>query len=142
MQPVADKIGLFVIDEAHCISDWGHDFRPDYKRIRNIIAMLPVNVPIVATTATANDRVMADIGAQVGAHNNMIRGPLSRRSLVLQNLQFPKRSHRLAWLADALPTIEGSGIIYTLTTRDAEQVAEWLRSRGIDAHAYYGALKG
>ena len=142
LQPVADKIGLFVIDEAHCISDWGHDFRPDYKRIRNIIAMLPVNVPIVATTATANDRVMADIGAQVGAHNNMIRGPLSRRSLVLQNLQFPKRSHRLAWLADALPTIEGSGIIYTLTTRDAEQVAEWLRSRGIDAHAYYGALKG
>ena len=142
LQPAAERIGLFVIDEAHCISDWGHDFRPDYKRIKNVIAALPRNVPVAATTATANHRVMEDIALQLGERLSVLRGPLSRESLTLQNIPSLKRSQRLAWLADTIPQLEGSGIIYTLTTRDADQVATWLQSRGIEAEAYYGSISG
>lgn len=140
--PIADRVGLFVIDEAHCISDWGHDFRPDYKRIINILPFLPVNMPVLATTATANERVMSDVCAQLGEDIQVFRGELTRKSLHLQAISFPRRSHRLAWLAEILPKLEDTGIIYTATTRDADQVARWLQSRGIRVESYYGTLKG
>lgn len=142
LQPIADRVGLFVIDEAHCISDWGHDFRPDYKRIVNILPFLPVNMPVLATTATANKRVMSDVCHQLGDDIEVFRGELTRDSLHLQTVDFPKRSQRLAWLAEILPQLEGTGIIYTATIRDAEQVASWLQSQDINAHAYYGSFKG
>ena len=142
LSPIADRVGLFVIDEAHCISDWGHDFRPDYKRIVNILPYLPVNMPILATTATANKRVMDDVCAQLGDDIHVFRGKLTRESIHLQTISFPKRSQRLAWLADTLPQLTGTGIIYTATTRDADQLSSWLKSRGIAVEAYYGSLKG
>jgi ATP-dependent DNA helicase RecQ len=138
--PIAESIGLFVVDEAHCISDWGHDFRPDYRRIVRVLRALPRNVPALATTATANDRVVQDIVAQLGPNLAVQRGPLTRASLSLQNTYLPKAEDRLAWLAHVIPQIAGSGIVYTLTVRDAEMVAEWLGSQGIDAEPYHGAM--
>ncbi len=137
LQPIADVVGLFVIDEAHCISDWGDDFRPDYKRIVSILPLLPTNMPILATTATANQRVMDDVCHQLGDDIEVLRGELTRESLHLQAINFQKRSHRLAWLAEVLPKIEGTGIIYATTKRDAQQVAEWLRSQGQNVHPYH-----
>jgi ATP-dependent DNA helicase RecQ len=140
--PMQRGIGLFVVDEAHCISDWGHDFRPDYRRIKALLNVLPLTVPVLATTATANDRVVRDVQSQLGDTVTVLRGPLTRQSLRLQNIQIPSAVGRFAWLADHVPTLPGSGIIYTLTVRDAERVAEWLRENGVDAHAYYGGLDG
>lgn len=136
LQPIADRIGLMVIDEAHCISDWGHDFRPDYRRIVNILRFLPANTPVLGTTATANTRVVNDIQAQFG-DINIVRGPLTRESLALQNLIMPDQASRLAWLAQTIPTLPGTGIVYALTQRDSEQVARWLRANGIDAASYH-----
>lgn len=140
--PVAEQIGLLVVDEAHCISDWGHDFRPDYRRITRILQALPRNVPALATTATANNRVVRDVEEQLGPHLRTVRGPLARHSLALQNIYLPSQAARLAWLAEQVPTMPGSGIIYTLTIRDANQVAAWLQTEGIDAAAYTGPLDG
>ncbi len=137
---VADKIGLFVVDEAHCISDWGHDFRPDYRRIVRVLQALPSNIPVLATTATANDRVVQDVANQLG-HLQIERGPLVRESLRLQNIWLPSPVARMAWLAEQLPRIPGSGIIYTLTIRDAERVAQWLRLNHIDAWAYHSNVE-
>ena len=134
--PLSDKIGLFVVDEAHCISDWGHDFRPDYRRIINVLRNVPANMPVLATTATANDRVVKDIESQLKGLE-IRRGNLSRKSLFLQNIVLPDQSQRLAWLAENLPGIPGTGIIYTLTKRDAETVAGWLKQNNIEAEAYY-----
>jgi ATP-dependent DNA helicase RecQ len=139
--PIAARIGLFVVDEAHCISDWGHDFRPDYRRIVRILRALPANVPVLATTATANDRVVTDLLEQLGPHLTAIRGPLTRESLRLQNIVLPAKSARMAWIAHQLPRLPGSGIIYTLTVRDAETVAAWLRSRAINAMPYHGDME-
>ena len=138
--PIADAIGLFVVDEAHCISDWGHDFRPDYRRITRILQALPPGVAVLATTATANDRVVDDIEGQLGPNLEVHRGPLARPSLRLQTISLPSQAARMAWLAENVPKLPGSGVIYTLTVRDALTVAEWLQSREIDAHAYYGDL--
>ena len=138
--PIAENIGLFVVDEAHCISDWGHDFRPDYRRIVRVLRALPRNVPALATTATANDRVVKDIVEQLGPRLEVQRGPLTRASLSLQNTYLPNAEDRLAWLAHAIPQIPGSGIVYTLTVRDTEMVAEWLSAQGIDAEPYHGAM--
>lgn len=138
--PVTDRIGLFIIDEAHCISDWGHDFRPDYLRITRIIQSLPPNVPVLATTATANQRVVDDVIAQLGERLSVIRGPLSRSSLYLQNIKLPTQIERMAWLAEILSKIKGSGIIYVLTIRDAQRLASWLQHKGIDVHPYWGGL--
>jgi len=140
LRPMANRVGLFVIDEAHCISDWGHDFRPDYKRIVNILPFLPENMPVLATTATANQRVMNDVCVQLGDNVQVYRGKLTRESLHLQCIAFPKRSQRLAWLADTLPQLDGTGIIYTATTRDADQVSGWLKSRGISVESYHGGI--
>ena len=137
LQPIAARVGLLVIDEAHCISDWGHDFRPDYRRIGQVLARLPRNIAVLATTATANQRVARDVAAQLGGGVSVQRGPLVRESLALQSIQMPGPAERLAWLADHIPALPGSGIVYTLTTRDADRVAEWLRGNGVDAHAYH-----
>lgn len=133
---IADRIGMLVVDEAHCISDWGHDFRPDYKRIVNILRRVPSNMPVLATTATANDRVTNDAREQLG-RLEIRRGPLRRESLSLQTLRMPDMASRLAWLAQRIPELPGTGIIYVLTVRDAERTAEWLRERKIDARAYH-----
>ena len=137
LQPIAARIGLLVIDEAHCISDWGHDFRPDYRRIGQVLARLPVNISVLATTATANRRVEQDAAAQLGGAVVVQRGPLVRESLALQNMRMPGPADRLAWMADQIPQLPGSGIVYTLTIRDADRVAEWLRQNNVEAHAYH-----
>jgi ATP-dependent DNA helicase RecQ len=138
--PLSQKIGLFVVDEAHCISDWGHDFRPDYRRIIRILQALPQNIPVLTTTATANNRVVDDIKTQLGSNLRVSRGNLTRESLHLQNIYLPSQAARLAWLAENLNKLPGSGIIYTLTVRDAQRVADWLKTQNINAKAYYGDL--
>jgi ATP-dependent DNA helicase RecQ len=135
---VAARSGLLVIDEAHCISDWGHDFRPDYRRLVRVLELLPRGVPVLCTTATANDRVIEDIRSQLGAELATLRGPLARESLALSMLDTTSQPERLAWLADVVPGLEGSGVIYVLTVADSTRVASFLRTRGIDAHAYSG----
>jgi ATP-dependent DNA helicase RecQ len=147
----ARSVGLLVIDEAHCISDWGHDFRPDYRRVKDMLDSLAPEVAVLGTTATANDRVVADVVDQLisrpptpahGADDReplrTYRGPLARSSLRLEVLELPRPAERLAWLAENLPRLNGSGIVYTLTRRDAEQVAAFLSARGISAISYSG----
>ena len=141
LMKIADRIGLLVVDEAHCISDWGHDFRPDYRRLTNVLRMLPRNTPVLGTTATANDRVIGDIKTQL-ADFQIQRGPLSRHSLSLQTIRLDNQASRLAWLAQSIPQISGSGIVYVLTKRDAEQVAAYLSRHGISARAYHAGLQG
>jgi ATP-dependent DNA helicase RecQ len=112
LQPISDRVALMVVDEAHCISDWGHDFRPDYRRILNILRQLPANTPVLGTTATANNRVIKDIQTQLG-QIHIQRGPLIRESLALQNIVLLDQASRLAWLAQTIPGLSGTGIIYT-----------------------------
>jgi len=139
--PVANRMGLLVVDEAHCISDWGHDFRPDYRRLVNVLQRMPANMPVLGTTATANNRVVDDVVGQLG--DVMVqRGPLMRDTLSLQATRLPDQSARLAWLAEHVPTLPGTGIIYVLTKRDADQVSHWLQSNGIDARPYYSGVQG
>jgi ATP-dependent DNA helicase RecQ len=135
---LATRVGLLVVDEAHCISDWGHDFRPDYRRIVRVLERLPRGVPVLCTTATANDRVVDDVVAQLGADLAVFRGPLDRESLALSVVDMPSRADRLAWLAATIPTLTGSGIVYCLTVDDTAGVARFLVSEGIDARAYSG----
>jgi ATP-dependent DNA helicase RecQ len=137
---ISGNIGLFVVDEAHCISDWGHDFRPDYGRIVRVLKNMPKNMPVLATTATANNRVVNDIKDQLGDRLSIIRGSLTRKSLQLQNIDISNKSERLAWLAKYLPDISGTGIIYAKTTKDCEIVAGFLQTQGIDAHPYHSQL--
>ncbi len=135
----AQRVGLLVVDEAHCVSDWGHDFRPDYRRIADVLARLPDGVAVLGTTATANDRVVRDVEEQLGAVRTY-RGPLARRSLRLEVVELARQADRLAWLATHLPELTGAGIVYTLTKRDAETVADWLNHNGIGAEAYSGEV--
>ena len=137
--PIAEGIGLLVVDEAHCISDWGHDFRPDYRRLVNILQRMPANVPILGTTATANNRVIEDVQNQLG-DIGIQRGSLMRSSLALQTTQIQNQAARLAWLSENIGALPGTGIVYTLTRRDAKQVADWLQHRGIKAQAYFGGV--
>ena len=129
-----------VCDEAHCISDWGHDFRPDYRRLRRLLSDLPAWTPVLATTATANQRVTDDVAAQLGDDTLVLRTPLDRESLHLSVVDLPDDAHRLAWLAETLDEIPGSGIIYCLTVDQADTAAAWLRSRGHDVAAYTGSV--
>ncbi|MFC1419863.1 RecQ family ATP-dependent DNA helicase [Streptacidiphilus cavernicola] len=158
---LAASTGLLVVDEAHCISDWGHDFRPDYRRLRTMLAELPPGVPVLATTATANSRVTADVAEQLGTGGPavgdsgdgdpggdgdrpgdgaalVLRGPLDRESLALGVLPLGDPAQRLAWLADHLPDLPGSGIVYTLTVAAAEEVTAFLRQRGFPVASYSG----
>lgn len=132
--------GLFVVDEAHCISDWGHDFRPDYRRIKRIVNRLPEDVPVAATTATANNRVVDDILEQLPGLDP-IRGPLLRESLHVQAINLGSRERRLAWLAENVSPTEYAGIIYCLTVDEVEIVAEWLIKQGLDVLPYHGRLE-
>lgn len=125
------RIGLFVIDEAHCISDWGHDFRLEYGKLKTIIQQLPPNVPILATTATANDRVVTDLRSQLGNNVFVSRGPLTRESLYIQVLNKPDRIERYAWILENILKLDGSGIIYCLTQRDCDYLADFLIKNGI-----------
>src|SRR4051812_18206995 len=139
----AQRVGLLVIDEAHCVSDWGHDFRPDYRRIRDALEQLRPGAAVLCTTATANDRVVADVIEQLGAGGSgselrSYRGELARSSLRLEVVSLPSQAERLAWLARWVPEMPGSGIVYCLTKRDTEAVAEWLKGRGVSAVAYSG----
>jgi ATP-dependent DNA helicase RecQ len=139
---LAATTGLLVVDEAHCISDWGHDFRPDYRRIGTLLAELRPGTPVLATTATANARVTADVAEQLRASHEgevlVLRGGLDRESLRLAVLELPDQAARLAWLATTLPRLPGSGIVYCLTVAAAEQVAAHLRSAGIAVRSYTG----
>ncbi len=134
--------GMLVVDEAHCISDWGHDFRPDYRRLRTLLDELPPGVPVLATTATANARVTRDVADQLGAGTQpqalVLRGPLDRESLRLAVVRLAGPQQRLAWLAEQLGGLPGSGIIYTLTVAAAHDTAAFLRERGHDVVAYTG----
>lgn len=137
---IKDGIGMLVVDEAHCISDWGHDFRPDYRRIKRIINILPPNVPLAATTATANQRVVDDVKMQLGGDLNILRGPLARESLRLQVIKLKDQAERLAWLFENINKVDGSGIIYCLTVPDCNRVAKWLRSNGVNVLEYHAKL--
>ncbi|MFI7598342.1 DEAD/DEAH box helicase [Actinoplanes sp. NPDC049681] len=137
---LAASTGLLVVDEAHCVSDWGHDFRPDYRRLRTFLAGLPSRTPVLATTATANARVTADIADQLG-DALVLRGTLDRDSLRLAVLELPDPARRLAWLADHLDRLPGSGIVYTLTVAAATETAEFLRSRGFAVASYTGQVE-
>jgi ATP-dependent DNA helicase RecQ len=137
--------GLVVIDEAHCVSDWGHDFRPDYRRIRTLLADLPSGVPVLATTATANSRVTQDVAEQLSITGDrtlddvlVLRGSLDRSSLQLGVVELPTAAARLAWLADHLRELPGSGIIYCLTVAATQQVADHLRDAGHEVRSYSG----
>ena len=138
--PLAEGIGLLVVDEAHCISDWGHDFRPDYRRLASVLRRMPANLPIVGTTATANDRVIADVKRQLG-ELQVQRGRLMRQSLHLQTIRLSTQAERLAWLAEHVNELPGTGIIYTLTVRDAEQVSDWLNQWGIRVRPYHANVE-
>ncbi len=135
---IAGQISLMVIDEAHCISDWGHDFRPHYRLLERIARTLPANLRLLATTATANDRVMKDLVAVLGPNMKVLRGDLNRESLTLQTMRLPSQAVRLAWIAQQLSSLPGHGIIYTLTIRDANQLADWLKARDFAVEAYTG----
>ncbi|NUS43090.1 MAG: DEAD/DEAH box helicase, partial [Mycobacteriaceae bacterium] len=145
------EAGMLVVDEAHCISDWGHDFRPDYRRLRTLLTELPERVPVLATTATANDRVVRDVADQLGLGDDhssaasradspvlVLRGALDRESLRLSVVRLPTAQARLAWLAQRLAELPGSGIIYTLTVSAADDVAAFLAERGYPVAAYSG----
>jgi len=136
--PALAGSGLLVVDEAHCISDWGHDFRPDYRRVAAILDDLRPGSPVLACTATANDRVVADVSAQLGQDLVLVRGPLRRDGLSLAVLDLADQADRLAWLATVLPTLPGTGIVYCLTVRDTEVVASWLEANGVAALGYSG----
>ena len=139
---LAADAGLVVVDEAHCVSDWGHDFRPDYRRIRTLMAELGPDTPVLATTATANDRVVDDVAAQLGVGGTdtlVLRGGLDRESLHLCVVKIPSAAQRVAWIGAQLNSLEGSGIIYTLTVAGARDVATLLRDLGHDVAAYTGA---
>ncbi|SCC41730.1 ATP-dependent DNA helicase RecQ [Arthrobacter sp. NIO-1057] len=136
-----DRLGLLVIDEAHCISDWGHDFRPDYRRIRDLIARLPQGLPVLATTATANSRVVEDVAEQLAGGSEQVftlRGTLARDSLRLGVLRLPSPRMQLAWLLSHINDFNGSGIIYTLTVSAAEDIARLLREAGHEVASYTG----
>jgi ATP-dependent DNA helicase RecQ len=134
--------GLLVVDEAHCISDWGHDFRPDYRRLRTLLTALPPGVPVLATTATANERVSRDVAEQLGAGYDgetlVLRGTLDRDSLHLAVVRLPAAQQRLGWLAAHLGELAGSGIIYALTVAAAREAAAFLRDQGHNVSAYTG----
>lgn len=139
LSEMESEFGMLVVDEAHCISDWGHEFRPDYRRIKPIIERLPDSIPIAATTATANDRVVEDVTSQL-PNLEPIRGKLVRDSLKIQTIELDSREQRLAWLAENVTETPVSGIIYCLTTDDTEAVAAWLSEHGLDVLPYHGRL--
>lgn len=140
---LAGRLGLLVIDEAHAVSDWGHDFRPDYRRVSDVLQQLNPDTPVLATTATANQRVTDDVAAQLGAATLVLRGPLARNSLELAVVDRLTPIQRYAWVVDHLPRLAGSGIVYVLTVADAERLAQAVRvvhGDAVPVAAYTGQL--
>ncbi|MCX7993801.1 MAG: DEAD/DEAH box helicase, partial [Fimbriimonadales bacterium] len=133
-------IRAVVIDEAHCVSMWGHDFRPEYRRIVNLVRLLPREVPVVAVTATATPRVEADVRTQIGEPFHLLRGRLMRPNLCLRVIATESEAHKLAWLAHLLQTLPGSGLIYTATRHSSEIVAQFLTARGLPVRYYHSGL--
>jgi ATP-dependent DNA helicase, recQ family len=140
LEKMAKKIMLFVVDEAHCISDWGHDFRPDYRRIVDILSILPGNISVIATTATANNRVVNDIKEQLGDSLQISRGSLMRESLSLQVVKLPSKEARMVWILQNINDIPGTGVIYCLTVNDCKLLDNWLKKNGVKSESYYAAL--
>src|SRR6478609_5114756 len=141
---LAGSIGLLVIDEAHAVSDWGHDFRPDYRRVSDVLQRLNPQTPVLATTATANQRVTDDVATQLGDSTLVLRGPLARDSLQLTVVDALSPIDRYAWVVDQLPDLPGSGIVYALTVADAGRLAETIRARhgsALPVAAYTGGLE-
>ena len=139
---VRHQVGLLVIDEAHCISDWGHDFRPNYRRIMGLLEEIPPGTPVIGTTATANDRVVTDVAEILGAGINIQRGSLTRESLALYVYPDPMdAATRLTLLSHLLRRIPGSGIIYCTTTRDCRLVADWLQQEGLNVKPYFADVE-
>src|SRR5215217_1485618 len=132
------ECGLLVIDEAHCVSDWGFDFRPDYQRLTRTLLQLAPDTPVLATTATANQRVTLDVAAQLGAETVTLRGSLARASLRLAVVPGLSTLEGYAWVAEALQTLPGSGIIYVLTVSETERLTAFLVDQGLDVAAYSG----
>lgn len=137
--PMSERLGMLVVDEVHCISDWGHDFRPDYRRLNQILRRMPRNLPVLGTTATANDRVIEDVRAELG-ELRVQRGPTMRQTLELATMRLPTQAERLAWLAEHLGDLPGTGVIYVLTKRDARYVSDWLNQKGFLARPYYSGV--
>ena len=140
LAPIASRLGMLVIDEAHCISDWGHDFRPDYRRLVNVLRYVPAQTPVLGTTATANDRVVNDVRSQLG-DVEIHRGPLMRESLSLENIELKDQASRMAWLVEFIKQQDGTGIVYVLTKRTATSVADWLKQNDIKAEPYYSGVQ-
>ncbi len=144
LDELAGRLGLLVIDEAHAVSDWGHDFRPDYRRVADVLQTLNPATPVLATTATANARVTLDVAAQLGQATLVLRGPLARRSLQLTVVDALSPIERFAWVVDHLPRLQGSGIVYTLTVADAERLAaavQFVHGDSLKVAAYTGGLE-
>ncbi len=141
IQPAAGKIAMLAVDEAHCVSEWGYDFRPDYRRIVRLAGLLPKGTPMLATTATATNVVVEDIRRQLGSDLSVLRGPLGRKSLQLQAAALPSKPARLAWLSRTLSELDGSGIVYCLTIPETHRVSAWLAQNGIACPAYHGGLE-
>jgi ATP-dependent DNA helicase RecQ len=144
LDELAGRLGLLVIDEAHAVSDWGHDFRPDYRRVADVLQTLNPHTPVLATTATANERVTLDVAAQLGEATLVLRGPLARSSLQLTVVDALSPIERFAWVVDHLPRLQGSGIVYTLTVADAERLAaavQFVHGDGSKVAAYTGGLE-
>ena len=139
---ILKNLSFLIVDEAHCISDWGHDFRPDYQRIKRIITFLPSDIPVLATTATANDRVVKDIKDQLRGNLIVMRGVLMRNSICLQNKIIADPFQRIVWLTAVIRQMHGSGIVYVLTRRYCDIISEWLRTRGINAVSYHAGIEG
>ena len=138
---IHEKIGLLVVDEVHCISDWGHDFRPDYRRVMNILSELSLDTPILGTTATANTRVIEDVQSILGENVQVSRGSLMRDTLQLYTYPEPRSiAYRLVLLSHLLKSIKGTGIIYCTTIRDCETVAQWLQTDGFEVEAYHSQV--
>jgi ATP-dependent DNA helicase RecQ len=151
---LVSSIGLLVIDEAHCISEWGHDFRPDFRRLEDVLERLAAarssSVPVVACTATATDRVVEDVADQLASLPDgsrtevaVLRGSLARETLDLRVVRLPAHEQRLAWLAgflDREQTVGRAGIVYTLTVAEAQRTAAFLRSEGHDVAPYTSHL--
>ena len=133
---ILDKTQLFVIDEAHCITEWGHDFRPDFQRIQQLLSQLKPSTAVLAVTATADEKTEQVLRKWLGGSVVVQRGPMSRRNIRIRVIELPTLAERYAFLAKYVPRLEGTGIVYALTIHDAERCAEFLRKQGVDAHAY------
>jgi len=134
------NLSMIVIDEAHTISVWGHDFRPAFRRIINLVKLLPQNLPVLATTATATKRVQEDIEKQISGNIQTIRGELIRENFRLYVIKVNSEDDKLLWLAENLPVLEGNGIIYTGTRVNTEIYSRWFEFLNIKTTEYNAGL--